>query len=67
MTDEGLFELLSNRVQKAIGQIREVAVEELEAKSIDDLTAGRLATIAYELETVVNAIRGRLERGEAKE
>lgn len=62
MTDEGLFELLSDRIQKAIRELREVAVEQLETKSIDDITAGRLAGIAYNLETVDETIRGRLAR-----
>jgi hypothetical protein len=61
MSDEGLLQLLSRGIQEAIREIRAIAVEQLGQKSMDDLTAGRLATIAYKLETQDDAIRSRLD------
>jgi hypothetical protein len=62
MSDEVLLQMLSGRIREAIKEIRAIALEQLEQKSIDDLTAGRLAVIAYKLESDDEAIRGRLER-----
>jgi hypothetical protein len=64
MSDEDLFQLVSDRIRHAVKEIREIAVEQLGEKSMDDLTAGRLATVAYQLENTGDLITKRLERND---
>jgi hypothetical protein len=61
MNDADLLRIVSRRLQEAVAELREIAVEQLEQKSMDDLTAGRLATLAYKLEITDEAVRGRLQ------
>jgi hypothetical protein len=61
--------LAMDRIVAAIGELRAVALDEARRRSMDDLTMGRLATVADKLENVVTLLSGpglrRLDEGQA--
>jgi hypothetical protein len=48
-----MLRLAMERITAGVTELRAIALEELTRRSMDDLTAGRLATVADKLETVV--------------
>jgi hypothetical protein len=59
--------LAMDRVTAATNDLRAIALDQLATHSIDDLTAGRLATIADKLETVVGVLNETIHSRVAKQ